>query len=114
MKRDENLRFATELKDFVSRGNVIHLALGVMIGATHGKIVDPLLNDLLLPLAGKVLDGLAFAHLLFMLSRPPIERQGLFIGGAPTKVRALRFAYGSFIATALDFSTLAPIIFMRV
>ena len=114
MKRDEHPSFATELKDFVSRGNVIHLALAVMIGATFGKIVDPLLKDLMLPLAGKVLGGLDFAHLLITLSSQRIERHGPVIRGALTKAGVLRFAFGSFIAAAFDFLVLAPIIFMWV
>jgi large conductance mechanosensitive channel len=108
------MSIATEFKDFVSRGNVIDLAVGVIIGGAFGKIVDSLVKDIIMPLAGRVLGGLDFTNLFIMLANPPAEFKGPLTYDALTKAGVPLFAYGSFITVALNFLILAFIIFMMV
>ncbi len=108
------MSIATEFKDFVSRGNVIDLAVGVIIGGAFGKIVDSLVKDIIMPLAGKILGGLDFTNLFIMLANPPAEFKGPLTYDALTKAGVPLFAYGSFITVALNFLILAFIIFMMV
>ena len=108
------MSLATEFKDFVSRGNVVDLAVGVIIGAAFGKIVDSLVKDIIMPLAGRVLGGLDFSNLFFMLSAPPADFKGPLTYDALTKAGVPLFAYGNFITVALNFVILAFIIFMMV
>lgn len=108
------MSLATEFKDFVSRGNVIDLAVGVIIGAAFGKIVDSLVKDIIMPVAGKILGGLDFSNLFFMLGSAPADFKGPLTYDALTKVGVPLFAYGNFITVALNFVILAFIIFMMV
>ena len=108
------MSIATEFKDFVSRGNVIDLAVGVIIGGAFGKIVDSLVKDIIMPLAGKILGGLDFTNLFIMLANPPAEFKGPLTYDALTKAGVPLFAYGSFITVALNFLILAFIIFQMV
>jgi large conductance mechanosensitive channel len=108
------MSLATEFKDFVSRGNVVDLAVGVIIGAAFGKIVDSLVKDIIMPVAGKVLGGLDFSNLFFMLGSAPADFKGPMTYDALTKAGVPLFAYGNFITVALNFVILAFIIFMMV
>ncbi len=108
------MSLATEFKDFVSRGNVIDLAVGVIIGAAFGKIVDSLVKDIIMPVAGKILGGLDFSNLFFMLGSAPADFKGPLTYDALTKAGVPLFAYGNFITVALNFVILAFIIFMMV
>ena len=108
------MSIATEFKDFVSRGNVIDLAVGVIIGAAFGKIVDSLVKDIIMPIAGKVLGGLDFSNLFLMLSNPPADFKGPLTYDALSKAGVPLFAYGNFTTVALNFVILAFIIFVMV
>ncbi len=108
------MSLATEFKDFVSRGNVVDLAVGVIIGAAFGKIVDSLVKDIIMPVAGKILGGLDFSNLFFMLGSAPADFKGPLTYDALTKAGVPLFAYGNFITVALNFVILAFIIFMMV
>ena len=108
------MSIASEFKDFVSKGNVIDLAVGVIIGAAFGKIVDSLVKDLIMPVAGKILGGLDFSNLFIMLSNPAADFKGPMTYDALTKAGVPLFAYGSFITVALNFLILAFIIFVMV
>ncbi len=108
------MTLATEFKDFVSRGNVVDLAVGVIIGAAFGKIVDSLVKDIIMPLAGRVLGGLDFSNLFFLLATPSADFKGPMTYDALTKAGVPLFAYGNFITVALNFVILAFIIFMMV
>jgi large conductance mechanosensitive channel len=108
------MSLATEFKDFVSRGNVIDLAVGVIIGAAFGKIVDSLVKDIIMPIAGKILGGLDFSNLFFVLGNTPADFKGPHTYDALTKAGVALFAYGNFITVALNFVILAFIIFMMV
>jgi large conductance mechanosensitive channel len=101
-----------EFKDFAIKGNVIDLAVGVIIGGAFGKIVDSIVSDLIMPIVGAAVGKLDFSSLFVVLgSIPP---------GTATTLDALKkagvpvFAYGSFITVAVNFAILAFIIFLMV
>lgn len=101
--------FASEFKEFAVKGNVVDLAVGVIIGGAFGKIVDSVVNDLIMPLVGKVFGGLDFANYYIALAEQPA---GLPL--AEAKKLGAVFAYGNFLTVALNFVILAFIIFLMV
>jgi large conductance mechanosensitive channel len=106
--------FAKEFKEFAMKGNVVDLAVGVIIGAAFGKIVDSIVKDLVMPVIGKIIGGLDFSSYFIMLSAPPPDFKGPMTYEALTKAGVPLFAYGNFITVALNFVILAFIIFMMV
>lgn len=106
--------FATEFKEFAMKGNVVDLAVGVIIGAAFGKIVDSIVKDLVMPVIGKIIGGLDFSSYFIMLSAPPADFKGPMTYEALSKAGVPLFAYGNFITVALNFVILAFIIFMMV
>ena len=99
MKKKNSLETLTkevsEFKTFISRGNVVDMAVGVIIGGAFGKIVSSLVNDILMPLIGVLLGGLDFSSL------------SIKIGDASLK-------YGSFIQTIIDFMIISLSIFVMI
>ncbi len=101
-----------EFKDFAVKGNVIDLAVGVIIGGAFGKIVDSVVGDLIMPLVGAAFGKLDFSSLFVVMGTIP--------PGTATTLDALKkagvpvFAYGSFITVAVNFAILAFIIFLMV
>ena len=108
------MSFATDFKEFAMKGNVVDLAVGVIIGAAFGKIVDSIVKDLIMPVAGKLLGGLDFSSFFVMLSNPPADFKGPMTYDALTKAGVPLFAYGNFITVAINFVILALIIFVMV
>ena len=106
--------FVTEFKEFASKGNVVDLAVGVIIGAAFGKIVDSLVKDMIMPVVGRVIGGLDFSNYFVMLANPPADYRGAMTYDALSKAGVPLFAYGNFITVALNFVILAFIIFMMV
>ena len=100
--------FATEFKEFAVKGNVMDLAVGVIIGAAFGKIVDSVVNDLIMPLVSKVTGGLDFSNYFI-----PLAGQTSTVLADAKKAGAV-FAYGNFITVAINFVILAFIIFLMV
>ena len=102
------MSFASEFKEFALKGNVMDLAVGVIIGGAFGKIVDSMVGDLIMPIVGKIFGGLDFNNYFL-----PLAGQT-----AATLVEAKKtgavFAYGSFITIAINFIILAFIIFLMV
>lgn len=104
--------FASEFKAFALKGNVMDLAVGVIIGAAFGKIVDSVVNDLIMPVVGRIFGGLDFTNYFIALKEIP--------PGTVHTVDAVRkagvpvLAYGNFITIAINFLILAFIIFMMV
>lgn len=98
----------SEFKEFAVKGNVMDLAVGVIIGGAFGKIVDSVVSDLIMPIVGKIFGGLDFNNYFIPLSGQT----------ATTLVEAKKagavFAYGSFLTILLNFIILAFIIFMMV
>ena len=108
------MSFVSEFKQFAMKGNVVDLAVGVIIGAAFGKIVDSIVKDLIMPIAGKLLGGLDFSSYFIMLASPPAEFKGPMTYDALTKAGVPLFAYGNFITVAINFIILALIIFVMV
>jgi len=102
------MSFTKEFKEFALKGNVVDLAVGVIIGGAFGKIVDSIVGDLIMPLVGKVLGGLDFSNYFIALSGQTATNL------ADAKKAGAVFAYGSFITVAINFVILAFIIFMMV
>jgi large conductance mechanosensitive channel len=100
---------ASEFKQFALKGNVMDLAVGVIIGGAFGKIVDSLVNDLIMPLIGRVTGGLDFSSYYIGLNGQP---GGLAL--AEAKKAGAVFAYGNFITVSIYFLILAVIIFVMV
>ena len=101
-----------EFKEFAVKGNVMDLAVGVIIGGAFGKIVDSVVGDLVMPLVGAVIGKLDFSNMFIPLGQAPIGTamtlDALKKAGVPV------FAYGNFITMAVNFAILAFIIFMMV
>jgi large conductance mechanosensitive channel len=106
------MSFTSEFKEFAVKGSVVDLAVGVIIGGAFGKIVDSFVNDLVMPLVGRIVGGIDFANLFIALRDIPP-------GVAPT-LEAVRkagipvFAWGNFLTVALNFALLAFVIFLMV
>lgn len=100
--------FATEFKEFAMKGNVVDLAVGVIIGAAFGKIVDSIVADLIMPLVGVAFGGLDFSNYFIPLAGQVATNL------ADAKKAGAVFAYGSFITVALNFLILAFIIFLMI
>ena len=101
-----------EFKEFAVKGNVMDLAVGVIIGAAFGKIVDSVVGDLIMPVVGAVFGKLDFSSLFVVLGQTPagtsMTLDALKKAGVPV------LAYGNFITVAVNFAILAFIIFMMV
>ncbi len=108
------MSFASEFKQFALKGNVIDLAVGVIIGAAFGKIVDSIVKDLIMPVVGRVFGGLDFSNYFVMLANPPANYNGPMTYEALTKAGVPLFAYGNFITVAINFIILAFIIFVMI
>ncbi len=102
------MSFVSEFKEFAVKGNVMDLAVGVIIGGAFGKIVDSVVGDLVMPVVGKIFGGLDFNNYFIPLSGQT----------ATTLVEAKKagavLAYGSFLTILLNFVILAFIIFLMV
>jgi large conductance mechanosensitive channel len=98
----------TEFKEFALKGNVMDLAVGVIIGGAFGKIVDSLVGDVIMPIVGKIFGGLDFSNHFI-----PLAGQTATTLAEAKKAGAV-LAYGSFITIALNFVILAFIIFQMV
>ncbi len=108
------MSIGSEFKEFAVKGNVIDLAVGVIIGGAFGKIVDSLVKDLIMPIVGRIFGGLDFSNYFVALSAPPANFTGPQTLEALTKAGVPVFAYGNFITVAVNFAILAFIIFMMV
>jgi large conductance mechanosensitive channel len=89
------MSITTEFREFAMKGNVVDLAVGVIIGAAFGKIVASAVNDIIMPLVGTLLGGLDFSSLMFEIGSAKIQ-------------------YGKFIQTCVDFVIIAWAIFVAV
>jgi large conductance mechanosensitive channel len=103
------MAMVSEFKAFISKGNVMDLAVGVIIGGAFGKIVDSLVGDIIMPIVGKIFGGLDFSNMYIPLNG---QEAGLALVEAQKAGAVL--AYGNFITVALNFLILAFIIFQMV
>jgi large conductance mechanosensitive channel len=101
-----------EFREFAVKGNVVDLAVGVIIGAAFAKIVDSLVGDVIMPIVGRLIGSLDFSHLFVVLGRVP---EGTTMTLAELKKAGVPvLAYGSFLTIVVNFVLLAFIIFVMV
>ncbi|MEW6120065.1 MAG: large conductance mechanosensitive channel protein MscL [Pseudomonadota bacterium] len=106
------MSFMSEFREFAVKGNAMDLAVGVIIGAAFGKIVDSIVNDLIMPIVGAIFGGLDFTNFFIPLATVP---EGVAMTLAEVKKAGVPvFAYGSFLTILLNFVILAFIVFMLV
>ncbi len=98
-----------EFKEFIMRGNVLDMAVGIIIGAAFGKIVSSFVNDLLMPPLGRLLGGVDFSNLFIDLSGKSYETLA-----AAKAAGAATINYGIFVNTVLDFVIVAFAIFLLI
>lgn len=103
------MSMASEFKDFISKGNVMDLAVGVIIGAAFGKIVDSLVNDIIMPIVGKIFGGLDFSNMYI-----PLNGQEMGMALVEAKKAGAVLAYGNFVSIVINFLILAFVIFQMV
>ncbi len=96
-----------EFKEFISKGNVVDLAVGVIIGAAFGKIVSSVVEDVIMPPVGLILGGVKFTALKIVLKEASTDPTGKIS-------EAVTLNYGNFIQTGIDFVIIAAAIFLFV
>ncbi|MGA2562576.1 MAG: large-conductance mechanosensitive channel protein MscL [Steroidobacteraceae bacterium] len=92
---------ASEFKEFAMKGNVVDLAVGVIIGAAFGKIVSSLVGDLFMPVLGKAVGGINWADLAVSLGKDPTGKEVLV-------------KYGAFLQSIFDFLIIAAVLFIAI
>lgn len=97
-----------EFKEFAMRGNVVDMAVGIIIGGAFGKIVSSLVNDVLMPPIGKLIGGVNFSELKYPLGQTEVP------DGDGTKMVEAFINYGSFIQSIIDFLIVAAAIFVGI
>src|ERR1700761_256919 len=95
------MSIGSEFKEFAMKGNVVDLAVGVIIGAAFGKIVSSLVGDVIMPILGKVIGGINFSDLAVSLGKEPAGKDVLV-------------KYGAFIQTMFDFLIISIVLFMCI
>lgn len=100
-----------EFKDFIAKGNVMDLAVGIIIGAAFTAIVGSLVSDLINPIIGLILGGVDFTNMYFVLSGDVAAGASL---EAAREAGAAVFAYGSFVTAVINFLIIAFVVFMLV
>ena len=97
-----------EYKEFISRGSVIDLAVGVVIGGAFGKIVSSLVNDIVMPPIGMFLSGISFRDIKWVLKKPELDAAGAVVKPE------VAINIGNFIQTGIEFLIIAWVIFLVV
>ena len=95
----------SEFKEFIARGNVVDLAVGVVIGAAFGKIVSALVDGIVMPLVGVMLGGVSVSDWKYVLRPASVDAAG-------QPVAEVAVAYGTFIQASIDFLLIAFVIFL--
>ena len=108
------MSFAREFREFAVKGSVVDLAVGVIIGAAFGKIVDSLVKDMIMPVVGAIFGGLDFSNYFIALKSPPAGYSGPMTYEALTKAGVPLLAYGNFVTQVINFIILAFVIFWMV
>jgi large conductance mechanosensitive channel len=102
------MSFFSEFKEFAVKGNVVDLAVGVIIGGAFGKIVDSLVGDVIMPVVSRIFGGLDFSNYFIPLAGQTAKTL------ADAKKDGAVLAYGSFITVSLNFIILAFVIFLMI
>ena len=100
-------KFIADFKEFAMKGNVVDMAIGVVIGAAFGKITTSLVNDVIMPLISRVTGGVDFSAWKWVLKAAETAADG-------TEIPEIAVNYGNFIAVVLDFLIIALVLFMVV
>lgn len=108
------MSIVSEFREFAIKGSAIDLAVGVIIGAAFGKIVDSLVKDIIMPLVGLIFGKVDFSNHFIVLGSIPPNYQGTMSYAELTKAGVPLLAYGNFLTVAINFIILAFIIFMMV
>ena len=106
------MSFASEFREFAIKGNVVDLAVGVIIGVAFGKIVDSLVNDIVMPVIGRIIGGIDFTNMFIALA--PIPAQVPLTLEAVRKAGIPVVAWGNFLNIVLNFIILAFVVFLMV
>ena len=96
-----------EFKEFIARGNVVDLAVGVVIGAAFGKIVTALVDGMVMPIIGVSLGGVSVSDWKYVLKPETVDATG-------KKIAEVAVQYGMFLQTLIDFMIIAFVIFMAI
>jgi large conductance mechanosensitive channel len=102
-------KFLNDFKEFAMRGNVIDMAVGVIIGGAFGKIVTSMVNDVIMPLVGVLTGGVNFTDLKWI-----IQPEKLAADGTTVEAAAVTLNYGMFVQNVVDFLIIAFCIFMMI
>lgn len=98
-------KFFSEFRNFIAKGNVVDMAVGVIIGGAFGKIVTSLVNDIIMPLVGLVLGGVNIANLKWVIEPASVDAAG-------NQIAEVSLNYGNFLQLVLDFLIMAFCIFL--
>jgi large conductance mechanosensitive channel len=101
------MSIAKEFKEFAMKGNVVDMAVGIIIGAAFGKIISSFVNDVLMPPLGLLIGGVDFTDLTITLKSASVDQAG-------DAISAVTLNYGTFVQTAIDFLIVAFAIFLLV
>jgi len=101
VSKENAVGLGAEFKEFAMKGNVVDLAVGVIIGAAFGKIVSSLVGDVFMPALGKLIGGFNFSDLAFSLGKDPTGKEVLV-------------KYGAFLQTIFDFVIIALVLFVAI
>jgi large conductance mechanosensitive channel len=102
------MKLVDEFKSFAMRGNVVDMAVGIIIGGAFGKIISSVVADVIMPPIGLLMGGVSFTDLKIILKDPVMDAAGKI-----TK-QAVAISYGNFIQTTVDFLIIAFAIFMMI
>lgn len=103
-----------EFKEFALKGNVVDLAVGVVIGAAFGKIVDSLVGDIIMPIIGAITGGVDFSNLMLSLSASATKAMQSGAGYAKVKEAGAVLGYGQFLTVTVNFLIIAWVLFMVI
>ena len=106
-KGESNLSIAKEFQEFAVKGNMIDMAVGIIIGGAFGKIVTSLVNDVIMPPLGMLLGKVDFKDLALTLKAATVDAAG-------AEIAAVKLNYGTFIQNVVDFLIVALAVFMMV
>jgi large conductance mechanosensitive channel len=101
------MKIVQEFKQFAMKGNMVDMAVGIIIGAAFGKIVSSLVNDVIMPPLGLLIGGVDFTELKVTLKEAMVDLAG-------NTVNAVTLNYGTFVQTAFDFLIVAFAIFLMI
>ncbi len=107
-------KFFSEFKGFITKGNALDLAIGVIIGGAFGAIVNSLVEDLIMPVIGMLLGKVNFSDLFIQLNKAAVSLPAGTTLAAAKEAGAVVFAYGNFLMAVVNFLIIAFVIFLLV